>query len=569
MKEFILCDQRIRLLDEEGHLLVKGGPGSGKTTISLLKAAKIINSGTLLKGQKILFLSFARATVSRVLEDAKLLIPKENHHVLEINTYHGFCWSIIKTYGKLIVKHKNIHLLTPPEASSLFFKMEKEERAVAAKKLLEEKGILSFDLFADLSGKVLSRSKKIRKIFSSAYPYIFVDEFQDTNPEEWLLIKQLGEMSKIIALADPYQRIYDFRGANPKRLLEFAQHFKPENFDFGDENNRSGDTDIALYGNDILSGENKKRVYNQVKIEKYGYFAEPMAPLKYAILASLKRLKKTSPDKKWSIAILVRSKKLTLSASSYLSKASAKLGRINHEVLIDPSGPSLSAVIIASILEPVHEDTKKELILSILSHIKGRKDKPSLADIEWSTALSNYLESGKIKGSKRLLFINEVDTILAKRLRLTFSGIPETDWISVRKLFQESTHTSLLEIFEDSKYLRLLNKGALLSSRLTESWRLSQNYTGAKNSIKDALLQEHFSMSHRKWEGIFIMTLHKSKGKEFDEVIIWEDQYQSIVPYKANIAAIEQSKLVLRVGVTRAKMMTTICTPISSPCILI
>jgi Superfamily I DNA and RNA helicases len=569
MKEFILCDQRKTLLEKAGHLLVKGGPGSGKTTISLLKAAKIINSGTLLKGQKILFLSFARATVSRVLEDAKMLIPKENQHLLEINTYHGFCWSIIKTYGKLIVKNNKIQLLTPPEASSLFFKMEKEERAEAARKLLEEKGILSFDLFADLSGKVLSRSKKIRGIFSSAYPYIFVDEFQDTNPEEWLLIKQLGETSTIIALADPYQRIYDFRGANPKRLLEFVRHFNPENFDFGDENNRSGDTDIALYGNDILSGENKRRIYNQVKIERYGYFAEPMAPLKYAILTSLKRLKKTNPDNKWSIAILVRSKKLTLSASSYLSKASAKLGRISHEVLIDPSGPSLSAVIIASVLEPVHAGTKNELILSILSHIKGRKDKPSLADIEWSTALSNYLESGKINGSKRQLFIKEIDIILAKRIHLEFSGVPENDWISVRRLFEESTHPSLLEIFEDSKYLRLLNKGALLSSRLTESWRLSQNYSGAKDSIKDALLQEHFSMSHRKWQGIFIMTLHKSKGKEFDEVIIWEDQYQSIVPYKANTAAIEQSKLVLRVGVTRAKKMTTICTPVGSPCILI
>jgi DNA helicase-2/ATP-dependent DNA helicase PcrA len=136
-------------------------------------------------------------------------------------------------------------------------------------------------------------------------------------------------------------------------------------------------------------------------------------------------------------------------------------------------------------------------------------------------------------------------------------------------MFEESTHPSIKEVFEDSKYLRLLNKGALLSSRLSESWRLSKSYTGAKDSIKDALLQEHFSMSHRKWNGIFVMTLHKSKGKEFDEVIIWEDQYNSIVPYNANTATIEQSKLVLRVGVTRAKKMTTICTPSKSPCILV
>jgi len=136
-------------------------------------------------------------------------------------------------------------------------------------------------------------------------------------------------------------------------------------------------------------------------------------------------------------------------------------------------------------------------------------------------------------------------------------------------MFEQASHPSLRDVFDDAKYLRLLNKGALLSSRLSESWRINQDYSGAKNAIRDALVQEHFSMSHRTWNGIFVMTLHKSKGKEFNEVIIWEDQYQSIVPYMANSVAIEQAKLVLRVGVTRAKQMTTICTPAKSPCILV
>jgi DNA helicase-2/ATP-dependent DNA helicase PcrA len=83
----------------------------------------------------------------------------------------------------------------------------------------------------------------------------------------------------------------------------------------------------------------------------------------------------------------------------------------------------------------------------------------------------------------------------------------------------------LTDIFEDSKYLRRLNKGALLGERLAEIWRQNQNYTNAKEAIKDALLEEHFSMSNRSYHGIFFMTLRKSKGKEFDEVIIWEDKY--------------------------------------------
>ena len=77
------------------------------------------------------------------------------------------------------------------------------------------------------------------------YPVIILDEFQDTNPDEWLLIRTLGAHSTLIALADPDQRIYDFRGADPQRIPSFIEEYKPAVFDFGTENNRSNGTDIV------------------------------------------------------------------------------------------------------------------------------------------------------------------------------------------------------------------------------------------------------------------------------------------------------------------------------------
>lgn len=64
-------------LDTQGHALVLGGPGAGKTTAALLKARRESEAGQLTPGQRILFLSFARATVARVTERAAGLIPKE------------------------------------------------------------------------------------------------------------------------------------------------------------------------------------------------------------------------------------------------------------------------------------------------------------------------------------------------------------------------------------------------------------------------------------------------------------------------------------------------------------
>ena len=61
-----LTDGQLDVIKAEGHLLVIGGQVR-KTTISIIKAAQIIES-SLEPSQKILFLSFARATVSRVVE---------------------------------------------------------------------------------------------------------------------------------------------------------------------------------------------------------------------------------------------------------------------------------------------------------------------------------------------------------------------------------------------------------------------------------------------------------------------------------------------------------------------
>jgi len=64
------CPLRDSVLACEGHALVIGGPGSGKTTIALRKAVKRIQQG-MTPGQSALFLSFSRAAVTRILDAAK------------------------------------------------------------------------------------------------------------------------------------------------------------------------------------------------------------------------------------------------------------------------------------------------------------------------------------------------------------------------------------------------------------------------------------------------------------------------------------------------------------------
>jgi DNA helicase-2/ATP-dependent DNA helicase PcrA len=386
------------------------------------------------------------------------------------------------------------------------------------------------------------------------------------------MIKLLGEKSTILALADLDQRIYEFRGASITRIPEYIAHFTCMRFDLGKENYRSTNTDIVQFGDDLLTGANKSKSYSDVLIQKYPItFYEPKISLKSSLSKSIERLKKIKPDGNWSIAILVKSKQETLAVSTYLSTIT-KLPRYFHEVLIDPAGPSLAANIIARILEPqpILQDNLNSIVLSICNHIKGRgNNKISQSDLKLAIALEKYIETGKVTGKNRLILISEVKSILDKRQKAILTGVPETDWLLTRKYFEDCTHEVLKDIAEDAKYLRLLNRGAVLSEKLSEVWRQHGQYLNATNLVEDALTLEHFSMTNRKWKGIFVMTIHKSKGKEFDEVIIWEEQYKPIVPDLASASRLQQDRLVLRVAVTRAKSKTTFLTPAVKPCVLI
>lgn len=63
------------------------------------------------------------------------------------------------------------------------------------------------------------------------------------------------------------------------------------------------------------------------------------------------------------------------------------------------------------------------------------------------------------------------------------------------------------------------------------------------------------------------MTIHKSKGKEFDEVFIFEGYKQGkIVRSDATDKEVAQARLALRVAVTRARKRSTILFPKSEPC---
>lgn len=572
-----ICDQRLKFIQNSGHSLVLGGPGSGKTTISLIKAEAEIAKGSIADCQRILFLSFARATISRVAEKSREQLEKRFRSSIEINTYHGFCWSLLRSHGYLIGLLRNSKVISPAALASQLADIRastlpNELKDSQIKSIIEElafnEGVVSFDLFAQLTSRLLNENPRLTKIICNRFPIIILDEFQDTNDDEWSLIKAVGKESRLISLADPEQRIFEFRGANPARINQFLTEYSPELFDFGTDNNRSPGTDITQFGNDLLSGANKTKKYTNVSVKHWWPQKSTTYHLRLEILSAIVRLK--GKREKWTLAVLVPTKKMMLRVSDLLRHDEHGLPKIYHSVSIDQEGPTLAARVVMYLLEPDIDQSSKVIGLTnlLILFFRGKGGTtPTKTDLDHSTKLKAALEvfqlnvtlppKGILKNLKDCL-----DNVKA----LKFTGNPELDWFNVLELLGKSKCPRLRVVKDQASYVRILSRGMQLREALSESWRTNGSYHGAVSIIDSSFLKEHFTASVAETHGVVIMNMHKAKGKEFDEVILFEEQYH---PYYRLQSDIDKARINLRVSVTRARQKTTIFTPKFSPSILL
>ncbi|WP_242015444.1 hypothetical protein [Pseudomonas nitroreducens] len=195
----------------------------------------------------------------------------------------------------------------------------------------------------------------------------------------------------------------------------------------------------------------------------------------------------------------------------------------------------------------------------------GGKPTPQ-TELDLAGALSGFLSTGKIRGAKRHLIVSEVQRLSELRQQLQLTADPSEDWLHLRGLLASSTAEALRQVATDARYLRLLHRGSVLRTNLGALWRAQGGYKGAEEAVRSALMQENFAGAQKDWRGIHLMTIHKFKGKEFDEVIIYDGLYQRIAKAPLDPKICAQDLLALRVGVTRAIRRTTILTPKRDSC---
>ncbi|HDK41202.1 MAG TPA: ATP-dependent DNA helicase PcrA [Nitrospirae bacterium] len=91
---------------------------------------------------------------------------------------------------------------------------------------LKKNNALDFDDLIMYTVKLFEKHPKVLEKYNREFPYIMVDEFQDTNTAQHRLSKLLaGKLRNICFVGDDDQSIYRFRGAEVKNLLTFEKDF--------------------------------------------------------------------------------------------------------------------------------------------------------------------------------------------------------------------------------------------------------------------------------------------------------------------------------------------------------
>ena len=146
----------------------------------------------------------------------------------------------------------------------------------------------------------------------------------------------------------------------------------------------------------------------------------------------------------------------------------------------------------------------------------------------------------------------------------SFAGDPARDWTFVKRHLRDSNQDVLIAVAGHLDYLVAFNRGKRISGNLVVQWEMTQTYAKAREAVDSALTQDLIVDGMDDPDGVQIMTIHKSKGKQFDGVIVLRGttfngtQRASNLVWRGDSFPFRRSRKILMVGVTRARVHTLV-----------
>lgn len=280
----------------EGAILLLAVPGSGKTTVIILRIGNMIYQRGI-NPEEILTLTFSVAAANDMKKRFFYIFGKMYISKLSFKTIHSFSYQVIREYERLkntkafdvCENNSNIIKQIYQELNNeyigedtlreiiwnisycknmMFMKSEIEGinvagcdfgevyRAYEAYKINNR--LMDYDDMLIYSYHILKKNKSVLESIRNRFKYFNVDEAQDISVLQHEIIRLLvGDKGNIFMVGDEDQSIYGFRGANPKALLDFRKTYLHSEVMLMQQNYRS--TKSIVEAADRFIKQNKDR----------------------------------------------------------------------------------------------------------------------------------------------------------------------------------------------------------------------------------------------------------------------------------------------------------------------
>lgn len=598
------AEQQTAATTSFGANLVIASAGTGKTSTIVARIAHLLNSGV--NADEILLLTFTNKAALEMIARVSKIFGKQKAHKIRSGTFHSVSYQILKE------QNKKIQLKRPTELRVLFKSVYNEHNQ---KLSLEHQSLLAYyelwqnlnddDFvswlglknarhlnFGDVYTKIISDYENLKQELGGFVGFndllvlfknelnngldlgikeVLVDEYQDTNALQNQLINAFKAKS-LFCVGDYDQSIYGFNGSAISIISGFKDAYKNAQIFTLDKNYRSTKP-IIMLANKVI--KNNERIYpKNLSVVRTDVYSNPSL-LEYDELFSqyediAKRIE-NSKFKHEDIAVIFRNNSTTDGIEAMLRKRAIKCKRKdtnsffeNKEIkfvldlvsLFEHPQDLLAFIGVCQYIKGVAGSKTKEIYNKLL-HINP---KGVIAALCHETKADLFGNCGFNHRLFELVSLKEDAVIFFEH----FSNLAKTT---------PKTAYDLIEKIENSKLFELV-KNALIKERMVKNHKTQDDKLqelDQKIQAKIATLKEfskpfsslqgfinavNFNSSElESGKGVNLLSVHSSKGLEFEEVFV-VDLMQGRFPntkLMATSGSLEEERRLFYVAVTRAK----------------
>lgn len=552
----------------DGPVIVLAGPGSGKTAVLTERIARILKE-TSNDTFRILALTFTNKAASEMAERITDKVGDSISRVF-IGTFHSFCADVLRNHGTYVGIKTDYEIYSSEDdlnsivedLKSEFYKeypgsnvenlkilkaiqyfernlcltnndvdrvmpntsYENELKWFYFKYLdkLLTLNVMDFDSLILYTYKLFTTKSNIARMYRSIYRYINIDEFQDTNNGQYMLISSLVGNSNpnLFVVADDDQVIYGWNGASYRRINDFKQEYKADLIQLNQ--NFRCPSYVVLMANNLIT-HNSGRTSDKKPLESMKNISENYSHVfcnafhedneEFEFVAQLiTKIKDKYPDE--SICVIARNNRLL---DKFFSKAKENGIECEKSKRKDEF-ENIHVLWIYLMLKLANRRTDEKILDQLVSIMSSEKVKLDFNQLVVESQLNN--------GDLLKTLVGHIqDTIsddsFYKSILLdlcegkNFLNFIESAFIwcegRIKTIYTEENVDQILQDFYAEK----------------NAWIDFQNSLGYKYDLDEipiSTYMQEFAMVSKdaepKKEAVQFLTIHASKGKEFDNVIL-------------------------------------------------